>query len=172
MGGPLPAKATGAGSTASPVPGASPAHDATKATPADAPTAAVTDAAVPGASANAPSDPTEAAPHAEPDAPALMDTLLSTFASTDGFPYQPYDNGPCTTEDEQSRLQALRAINVLGNVTNPGGQSAKLDAEVDTLLSTVKQLFQTETAMLALFEGGHVRLRNALGIQAGVFPWR
>lgn len=133
---------------------------------------------MPGASAKAPagnghlSDSAEAAPHTEPDAPALMDTLLSTFASTDGFPYQPYDAGPCTTEDEQSRLQALRAINLLGNVTNPGGLAAKLDEEINALLSTVMQLFQTNTAMLALFEGGQVRVRNSLGIQSGVFPWR
>ncbi|KXZ45129.1 hypothetical protein GPECTOR_58g578 [Gonium pectorale] len=102
---------------------------------------------------------------------ASLDLASSTFSSACGYPYQAYELGPPMTDDEYSRVQALRALDVLDTVSQ--GRRARLDEEADIVLEAIMRMFDAKTVLLALFDDSRIIVRNAKGIMSvGEFPHR
>lgn len=96
---------------------------------------------------------------------------LSTYTSTEGYPHSSWDLGPPTTDDEQSRLQAFRALDILNSLSH--GRGNRIDEEADLVLSALMSVFNAMTAMLVLFEDSRIIIRNAKGtMRPGEFPYR
>ncbi|PNH03748.1 putative serine/threonine-protein kinase [Tetrabaena socialis] len=88
-----------------------------------------------------------------------------SFTSALGFPYSSHERGFPTTDDEQTRLQALRSLDLLNTASfNSGGQRCKLDDEVELLLGTVMEVFHAKAAVLVLLEENNVIVRNSEAI--------
>ncbi|GFR40361.1 hypothetical protein Agub_g908 [Astrephomene gubernaculifera] len=98
------------------------------------------------------------------------EVLSSVFTSTQGYPHS-LELGPPSSDDEQSRVQALRALDVLDSVAH--GRRSRLDEEADLILGNVMSMFRANTAMLVFFEDSRIVIRNAKGlIGPGEFPYR
>ncbi len=91
--------------------------------------------------------------------------------TTEGYPHSSWDLGPPTSDDEQSRTQALRALDILESVSQ--GRGRKLDEEADMVLGAVMQMFNAMVSMLVLFDDTRIIIRNAMGVlKPGEFPYR
>ncbi|GIL95747.1 hypothetical protein Vretimale_1598 [Volvox reticuliferus] len=98
-------------------------------------------------------------------------SLQSAFASSDGYPHSSWDLGPPSTDDEQSRVQSLRALDILDSVSY--GRRLRIDQEADIILGALMQMFNAITAMLVLFDDTRIIIRNAKGVmKPGEFPYR
>ncbi|GLI70098.1 hypothetical protein VaNZ11_014877 [Volvox africanus] len=98
-------------------------------------------------------------------------SLQSAFTSSDGYPHSSWDLGPPSTDDEQSRVQSLRALDILDSVSH--GRRLRIDEEADIILGALMRMFNAITAMLVLFDDTRIIIRNAKGVlKPGEFPYR
>ncbi|EFJ41094.1 hypothetical protein VOLCADRAFT_98978 [Volvox carteri f. nagariensis] len=103
-------------------------------------------------------------------ATATTCSLPTTFMSSEGYPLS-WEFGPPSTDDEPSRIQALRALDILDTVSH--GRGMRIDEEADMVLGALMQMFSAITAMLVLFDDTRIIIRNAKGcMKPGEFPYR